>query len=246
MQTCVAKRDGKLIDARFVRSLSDGERSKMEDHLVACGWCRERYRKLQLADRVTAFGAEAELDVPAPIEVERMARDLGLLAPEKPKRVRFDVRIAGMAFALALAVMLFLRPADDLIERGAGPSAVTFSAYAGGEGKWRLLEPGAQVAASEHLKLRATGEANAGVEVLLVAADGKVEHVHLLAPTSSLVPGAIALEGLPPGALTAYLIAAKSFEPEAVRELAAKRVPAKELASALEGASVERMDLEVQ
>jgi hypothetical protein len=246
MQTCVAKREGKLIDARFVRPLSDGERSKLEGHLVACGWCRERYRKLQLADRVTAFGAAAELDVPAPIEVERMARDLGLLDPEKPKRAWFDLRIAGAVVAVAFAVVLFVRPSDDLVERGAAPAAVTFSAYAGGEGAWRLLEPGAQVAASEHLKLRASGEANGGVEVLLVGADGRVEHVHLLAPVSSLVPGAIALEGLPTGKLTAYLIAAKSFDPALARRLAAARAPAKELASALGGASVERIDLEVR
>src|SRR5262245_44459267 len=147
MATCVASREAKLVDARFVRPLSEREKRRMEDHLVACGTCRERYRKLQLADRVAAFGPDDELDRPAPVEVDRIAQDLGLLEPPRPRRW-FSLPIFGTAStlaAVALAVVLFLRPSDELVEKGDANTGITFSAYAIADGgSPRLLEGGAR------------------------------------------------------------------------------------------------------
>ncbi len=258
MVTCVAKREGKLIDARFLRPLDPRERSSMEEHLVACESCRERYRRLQLADRVIAFGPDADLDRPAPLEVERIALDLGLL--DRPRRRPFWLGLpffgaVGSVAAMALVAALFLRPSEVLLERGEAPVGITFSAYAiADDAGPRLLERGAQVALGEHLKLRASFGARAlpqidGIEVLLVPARGEVQHVHLSAPergaASASVPGAIALQGLAPGPLTAYVVAAERFELGSVEGLASSRAPPEALARALGGASVERIDLEV-
>ena len=252
MATCTAKRAAKLIDARFLRPLSPRERSKMEDHLGACAVCRERYRKLQLADRVAAFGEE-ELDRPAPIEIDRIAQDLGLFEAPRVRTPWFALPLVGTAAALALVAVLFVKPSDELIERGAGPAGMTFSAYAISSEGPRLLEDGGRVGASEHLKLRASWGESArdidGVDVLLVGGE-KLVHVRLAAPdrTSEVasVPGAISLSGFSKGRLTAYVIAAKSFDLERVRSLAESRAPPEELVEALDAAAGERIDLEVE
>jgi hypothetical protein len=246
MATCVAKREGKLIDERFIRPLNEREKRSMEDHLTACGVCRERYRKLQLADRVVAFGEE--IDQPAPAEIDRIAHDLGLFdAPRNPPwfAVKWFGAAASVA-ALAVMLLLFVKPSDELVERGGTDAVMTFSAYAIAPEGPRLLENGARVTTAEHLKLRASGDAHiSGVEVLLVASDGTLDHVHLAAPQRSTVPGAISLSGLPPGKLTAYVVAAPSFDLEKVRPLAARRADPQDLARALGDASVERIELEV-
>ena len=133
----------------------------MEEHLTACGGCRERYRKLQLADRVIAFGAEGELDQPSPVEIDRIARDLGLLDAERTAPLVVDgvvVRRCGVGGGAGGDVAV-VREAERRAGRaGRAPDGVTFSAYAIDDASGpRLLEGGRERAsASEHLKLRAS------------------------------------------------------------------------------------------
>lgn len=230
----------------------------MEGHLTACGSCRERYRKMQLAERVAAVGPEGDLDAPAPFEVERIAQDLGLTDPPRRPLSLLGLRTFGAAASVALAVAvaaIFLRPPDDgLVARGGAPTGISFSAYAVSQVRQvRPLAGGDQVFPADYLKLRATwaGDVGAihGVEVVLVDAAGRVEHAHLEAPppaASASVPGAVSFAGMAPGALTTYVIAAPDFELERVRRLVTARAPPDEVAAALdEGAVVEQLELVV-
>ena len=250
MSACVATRAGKLIDQRFVRSLSDGERGRMDRHLEACGHCRERYRRMQLAERVAAHGADGPLDVPSPLEVERMAESLGLVAPERrgfslPVLPAFG-GFASLAVAL-IAIFFFMRPPPEYVGARGGAEGPSVSAYAVGE-KIRLLESGAVVSAGEHLKLRASGlQGEVPVHVLLVDGQGDVEHVELGTVDASTeivtIPGAISLSELEPGRMAAYVIFSTDFSLEAVQARAAARAPPEALAEVLEGATVRRVDL---
>src|SRR5688572_17153957 len=80
--SCVDGGARRLVDARFLRVLDTHERTELESHLVACVACSERYRRLQLAERVAAVGPDRAFDEPSPLEIERIARDLDLV--ERP------------------------------------------------------------------------------------------------------------------------------------------------------------------
>jgi hypothetical protein len=247
MNACTARRDGKLIDARFARALSGRERSRMEDHLILCGTCRERYRRLQLAERVAAFGGDGDLDAPSPFEVERIAEGLGLGAPRR--RSWLDLRWFAGAVSVAAAVALagvYLRTGeDDLVARGGAEVKPSFSLYALSDRGARPLSRGESVSSGEHLKLRVSGAPVEGVHVVLVASDGRIEHASLAAPRDGSVPGAVSLADLPAGTLTAYAITGR-FDLETIRSLASTRAGSADLARALgPGASVERFELDL-
>jgi hypothetical protein len=212
---CVGGRGNKLVDARFLRALDGAERGELERHLVACTSCSERYRRLQLAERVASVGPERAFEEPSPFEIERMAMDLGLVdRPERRwsafLRSRF-LTTALPALAVTAAVSLFVIAPRTLfedrpVERGEvanGP--ITVAAYViSANGDIRALAGDPRVHASDYLKLRvgfvdaARSRAAHAVEVRF---DGFDRTFDLPNPgeLAVSVPDAIALAKLPVG-----------------------------------------------
>ena len=96
---CIGGSAKKLVDARFVRLLDDRERSALETHLAACGFCGERYRRLQLAERVVAVGAERAFEEPSPLEIDRIAADRWLAGHAARNAGPFSLNIGGMTLS---------------------------------------------------------------------------------------------------------------------------------------------------
>jgi hypothetical protein len=246
----------KLVDARFVRPLSERERADLESHLVGCASCVERYRRLQLADRAAAHVGD-DLRAISPVEVERIAGDLGLFGPAK-KEARLWFPAWALAFAAAAAVLIAispLAPREELIERGGAElSRPTFAAYViGGDGKVRAHRSGEVLHQSEHLKLRVSRPdlSRPLLPLFIYVAGATPAVVPLEAPradeVTASVPGAFPLSSLPKGRTILYLVAARAIDRGAVDPLVKQHLPPEEIAHALgEGATVERLELEVE
>jgi hypothetical protein len=218
--TCVGGAARKLVEARFVRPLLGTERERLEHHLGACAFCSERYRRLQLAERVAARGPGA-IDEPSPAEIERIAFDLGLAGDGSVASDWGAVKerllgllggrgpLAALAGVLALVLLLIwvrpprLGPEDGLVPRGEhGANAVSFQLYVvAADGSIRLNALEQPVSAADHLKLRAswTGEAplSGAIEVYLVPHDGAVRRIRLEAPARASSPGGAAVASVP-------------------------------------------------
>lgn len=255
---CDERRCRRLVDRSFTRGrLSAAERAELEEQLAACPDCRERYRRLQLAERVAAHGPELAFERPSPAEVDRIADALGLLEPT-PARAgwRRPAALLGLAAALAVGLLLALRPApapeDELAPRGDGASpAPSWAAFAiGPDGAIRPSRAGLEVTPGTSLKLRlawsgqARGRLPGPVWVVLVPASGLPLVTRLEPPdgpfAAASVPGAVRLDGLPPGPLTIYARAGP--EPDAALLLRiAGRPPAEQL-----GPDVGRWDWRVR
>jgi hypothetical protein len=258
--TCVGGGARRLVDARFSRTLSAGERSELEQHLVACAACSERYRRMQLAERVATVGADRALAEPSPFEVERIAADLGLVSRPVEQASWWSRRraaFAGFTAAAAVAASLILfavrtPPPEQVIERGAAATTLSFAVYVIGDGgAIRVHDQGSPVRADELLKLRAswTGVAPRSVAVAIVDAEGKVDVAALGAPkgaeTGATIPGAVALAGRAPGNAIMYLFA---FEGAAAdRAAIAAAVENRPESPRLPGAlAVERRELPIE
>lgn len=189
--------DGRvLIEQRFLRPLARAERERLEAHLSACVGCSERYRRLQLAERLAAGGPGAAGE-PAPQELERIAADLGLSEHVAPS---WRERLAGLrtprwapvalAAAAGAALVIAILPGrsgsppgprgGELVERGTAPPPVSFAPYAlAADGSAaRALGASGTVAPGELLKLRAALGAGIGPEQLrgvlvVIAAPGE-------------------------------------------------------------------------
>lgn len=206
----------RLVDQRFSRSLSTNERHDLEAHLASSPVATERYRRLHLMERVAALGPERALEEPSPLEIQRIAHDLGLLEPEVAQ-VSFwtwltSIRTVGFSLfaAAAFAAALLLIPnAETVTERGG--TSWSASAYAvSSAGVERL---GDTVSTTQHLKFRVTREGEGALDALSVVildASGARHVVAVEAPTfetdTASVPGAVALDGFPSGATTVWLV----------------------------------------
>lgn len=225
-ETCANGQSRRLVDARFLRSLDAGEKNELEVHLASCGSCTERYRRLQLAERVASIGPERAFEEPSPLEIERIAADLQLLETATDRwswlfnmKGAFTGLSAAVAIAAAIALFVIARPPQEtLTERGGVEQrAATFSLFViGADGAIRPYAEDAALKSSELIKLRASwsGVSPTHVAVAIVDASGAVRIAQLGAPkgaaTGATIPGAIALAGSSAGDALAYVIASES------------------------------------
>lgn len=259
---CANGRSRRLVDARFLRGLDAGEKNELELHLASCGPCTERYRRLQLAERVASVGPERAFEEPSPLEIERIARDLQLLeAPADRWAWLRDMRgaVAGLSAAVAIAaaigVFVAVRPPQEtLIARGgAEQRAATFSMFViGADGAIRPYAEDGALKASELIKLRASwsGAEPKHVAVAIVDAAGAVRVAQLGAPkgasTGATIPGAIALAGSSAGDAIAYLLASESaIDESALRAAIAASPDAETLRASLKVLAVDRRVLHI-
>ncbi|MCA9550294.1 MAG: hypothetical protein KC933_09680 [Myxococcales bacterium] len=217
--SAVTAKDDKLLEARFTRPLSPREVARLERALASSPELAERYRRLQLAERVVAHGPEAGLEQPSPFEVERGARALGLLDPPARRRPAWTPWVLGATFAMAAGLAtLVVAPVgmqEVLQERGGAVSGVSFAAYAvAPEGGFSELVEGARLTPEHRLKLRLSFQGPAtpldAVWVALVPTSGAPRVERLAAPEGNLaaVPGVVGLFGLPAGPVAVYVLAA--------------------------------------
>lgn len=215
----VTPKDEKLVEARFTRALSPREEARLKDALAASPELSERYRRLQLAERVAAHGPEGGLEAPSPFEVERGARALGLMDPPARRRWVWTPWLAGASLALAAGVAaLVVAPVgmqEALQARGGAVSGASFAAYVvAPEGGFAELRDGVELTPEHRLKLRLSFEGPPtpldAVWVALVPATGAPRVERLSAPEGAMaaVPGVVGLFGLPPGPVTVYVLAA--------------------------------------
>ncbi len=257
---CIGGSAAKLVDKRFVQHLGTKDRVRLEDHLVACGWCTERYRRLQLFDRVAAAGPDG-IDVPSSFEVDRVAADLGLLADPKPAPTWWRwPAFSGLAMAAALSLLFVVNvpttPPGEFTARGAIAAPLSFSAFIiEGPNAVRPHDRDLPVPANAHLKLRAawsdgeTRDLDARVRVLMVDADDVARVVSLDPPRTAFdvvsVPGAVSLDKLPPGPATIYVVVGAS-DPSALTVAGTSRPTVDALKREVSGAiAIERFDLEI-
>jgi hypothetical protein len=257
--SCVGGGARKLVDQRFLRPLSPPERERLEAHLVSCAHCNERYRRLQLAERVAAgpVGEPTGPYEPSPSELERVAMDLGLLGAEAavPRlwpRLFPPLMVGAASLAAMVLVVTSIRSGkveEEPVARGPTASrTISFETYVVSEQEIRLHAAKMAVRPSDHLKFRASYFGGA-LAVALVPASGPITVVDFSIPgdgasSAVSVPGALSLASLPPGQAIAYLIAGKgSGDP--IRQVVESRPSAQAVKDALHAAAVERIELEV-
>lgn len=209
------RRLDRLVDERFLRPLSAAERRDLEAHLVASPVATERYRRLHLMERVAALGPDRALEEPSPLEIDRIAGDLGLFEPEpQPSFLAWLTSFKTVGFtvfaAAAFAAAVLLIPQPEIVQERGG-TAWSASAYAvSSDGIERL---GATASRDEHLKFRITrdGASDLGALSVVVKDAGGATHVlPLEVPAferdTASVPGALALDAFPAGATTVWLV----------------------------------------
>lgn len=225
-------RETKRLERSFSGPLSPRQRARLEADLAASAPLAERYRRLQLMERVAAHGPHDALETPSFLETERVAERLGLLEPApRPRswRAALPPWVFGAALVasvgLALLVVLPPPPQDVLQTRGEGGAQVSFAAYRlSADGAFTPVQAGAELVPSDRLKLRLSWASAPGhleaVWVALVAADGRVKTTRLSAPEGAIaaVPGVVDLWGLPPGPAELYVIGTQGeLSPAALR-----------------------------
>lgn len=235
ISTCAGGPAPRLVDARFLRPLEDRERTELETHLSSCAWCGERYRKLQLAERIASVGMERAVEEPSALEIERIAQDLHLVEStvSQPSWLRIlQSKLAGysalVAVAAAVVLFLVLRPPQEiLLERGGSTPGVTFSAFViNADGSIRPHDPAMPVKAGDNIKLRAswTKDQPAFVYAAIYLSDGTVQLAKLEAPqgpsTGATIPGAITLSKLFAGAELRVIGSEVELDDEAAKTLA--------------------------
>lgn len=214
---CIGEGGQRLVEARFAGVLKAKEQERFERHLAACAACQERYRRLELAERVAAHGPSGAHESLGPGAYDRVAADLGLHDPPNPRApwAWLSLSVAGV-MAVAAALVLFLRPpAELLIDRG-DQGAVSFAVFAAGSGgevvplqKDLPLRPGTP------LKLRISAPAPTPIGGLVAAfvAGERVEWIPLEAPGSveaaTTVPGVVVVPPLAAGPAWLYLLGAE-------------------------------------
>lgn len=250
------RRRERLVDERFRRPLSPAERESLEAHLVSSPTATERYRRLHLIERVTALGPERALEEPSPMEIDRIAVDLGLVEVpvQQPSWLTWllSLRVIGMSTAAvaaaAVALFVLMPPTETINQRGVGPSRVTVSTYAVHTTGIRRASDGATVSSGHHLKFRvAAGAALSTFAAILVDESGRAYVAKLEAPAISdepvAVPGSVALTGIAPGTVKLYLIA--SEDPVSVDEIDGRTVTEAELERRFGDRIVERSTLQL-
>jgi hypothetical protein len=236
VNVCAGGEGRRFVDARFLRPLADRERVELETHLSSCAWCGERYRKLQLAERVASVGVDRALEEPSALEIERIAQDLHLVESTgqslgwwRALRGSIAGYSAVIAVAAAVAIFFAIRPPKEvLLERGGAAVGVSFSAFViAADGAIRAHEPAVAVSNTDHLKLRVSWSAAAPRIVYAVVAlsDGTVELAELGepsgAPTGATVPGAISMAKVPAEGAELWVVASdEPLDPEAAKTLA--------------------------
>jgi hypothetical protein len=251
------RRRDRLVDERFARSLSEPERAELEAHLASSPTAAERYRRLHLIERVTALGPERALEEPSPMEIDRIAVDLGLVDRPEPPRSWLSwlttVRMAGFSMAIAATAVLlfvFLPPRETVLTRGAAPVPVTVSTYV-------VSADGIGVAGTQplgsgsHLKLRLTrtGELAAVQTVAAVLLD-ETGHAYVVelgtpkfdAPTVS-VPGSFSLTSVTPGRVKMFVVV--SSEALVLDAIDGAEITEDALRERLGAAIVDRLELTV-
>jgi hypothetical protein len=222
---CTGGADRGLIDARFIRTLNDRERVRLETHLSACAFCGERYRRMQLAERVASVGPDRALDEPSALEIDRVAQDIGLFDP--PRRSILAARpwllgVPAAAAALGLTLLVAVPRSSTQIEeapvaRGASAKQVSFAAYVVDAGSKIRALGGGRARQGEYLKLRvsvngAAREALSDIQVSIVSDSGATSVTKLSVPHDASpirnVNGAISLAAVPSGHAIVYTIGA--------------------------------------
>lgn len=266
-ETCVGGGARRLVDARFMRALDGNERNELETHLASCGWCSERYRRMQLAERVASVGPERAFEEPSALEIERIAQDLqlvdrtvGRFAWWREARGAMIGFGAALAVAAAAAMFFFVQPSNPTpreappVMRGAGEVRASFSLFAiNAQGAVRPYQPGTSISAAEVVKLRASwsGAELNHVAVAIVDASGNVRVAQLGAPKgsneSATIPGAVSLAGSATGEATTYIIASETpLADDALRDAVGRHPGADELRTALKAIAVDRRTITIE
>lgn len=257
------RKDGEARRLRdnFLGGISEVETAKMQDSLARSPRLAERYRRLQLAERVAAHGPQEALERPSPAEVDRVAARLGLLEPEPAPsvwRARFAPWMFGAALAVSAALALFtVMPSaqqDVLRPRGGAATGASFSAYVVRPGGgFERIEPGARLGDQDRLKLRLSwsGAASAldAVWVVVVDGSGRVEVTRLEPPAGALgaVPGVVGLWACASGVAKVYMVAAPTPLTKARLRAAVDGEPSAEVtASRLDAAGVQRFEVVIE
>ncbi len=231
------KRAEKLVDQAFLRPLDHRERERLERHLMAYQESGERYRKIQLAQRVIAAPSaspEELLEEPSPAEIERIAQGLGLFEEAPRERASmFGWWPMGLsAAALALVGVFALgpyvgglgsRPDPGLVARG-GAVEISFSTYIiRAKGGIEAARDGASLRPEDHLKLRVSWPKEQtpirGLWLVFVPEKGApwVRALEAPKPSSEAVsiPGAIALRRASAGPLSVFILSSEQPLPKA-------------------------------
>jgi hypothetical protein len=261
-ETCVGGGARRLVDARFLRALNGNEKTELETHLAACSSCTERYRRLQLAERVASVGPERSFEEPSQLEIERIAGDLQLIESTadhfawwRNMRGAFVGFSAAVAIAAAVAIFVVVKPPrETLTERGGTVQpSLSFAVYVINEsGAIRAHTPGDPVQSKELLKLRASwdGVDPRHVAMAIVDAEGKVRVAQLGAPkgvsAGASIPGAVALAASAKGEALMYLVASQAaISDETLRSLVGARPEHEEVRRSLNAITVERRVLKI-
>lgn len=254
--TCVGGKDARLIELRFLRPLSETERRRLEGHLLGCGACQERYRRLQRAERIAAHGVEGAAELPSPFELERIAADLGLDQPEPPRRRGWAWPFAWVgALAVAGALLLFLPPPPELLQdRGGVVAPLSFAVFTADPGgavvaleTQASLQPGAplklRVAAPSSVDSPGLAAVFVGVGAPVVVALPGLSQVN--GPTT--VGGVVTIPEVPSGEVWLYLVAAAApLDPKLLSLALADRPEAQVAQERLSALVVERRVLRVE
>jgi len=257
-----ARRDERLLDACFVRQLSAREYARLDALLLSSPELLQRYRRLQLAERVAAHGPEAGLETPSFAETDRIAARLGLLQPAPVSaRWRAWLRrppwIFQLTFAAGLALLVLVlvpKPAPEHIQmRGQVEAQVSFAAYRlSPQGQFSALQPGDKIHSKDRLKLRmswadAPPQATGALWVAMIDAQGEVRTEALQTPSGQIaaVPGVVGLWGLAPGPAWVYVVSAPGLQAGALMSAVRARPTQDELRAELEAFGVLRVPIEV-
>lgn len=257
-----ARRDERLLDACFTRPLSPREHERLDALLLSSPELLQRYRRLQLAERVAAHGPEGALETPSFAETDRIAARLGLLQPAPASaRWRAWLRRPPWIFQLTLAVGLALlaftlvpRDVPEHIQmRGQAGAQVSFAAYRlSPQGQFHQLEPGDAVHSKDRLKLRmswaeAPTEVSGALWVAMIDAQGQVRTEALQTPSGQIaaVPGVVGLWGLAPGSASVYVVSAPGLQAGALAAAVRSRPSEDALRAQLNAYGVLQVPIEV-
>ncbi len=254
-----SKQASNLLDLAFTTGLDPKQQERLQEALVGSAELCERYRRLQLAERVAAHGPEVALEAPSEFEIDRMARGLGLMAPApRVFRLRRWVRSwfvpAGLALSAAVALFALNVPAPEphLQARGSA-EGLSLSAYVvSAQGQITELSSGARLEATDRLKLRLSwqGEAQplSAVWVGIVDHEGRVTMSELTAPEAQLatVPGFVDLPGTT-GPVRVYVMGThRGLSQSALKSALSLRPDSEDLPSELKTIGAYHIDIEVR
>lgn len=253
-----SKRASKLVDAAFEGGFSSKQGAKLQEVLASSGDAAQRYRRLQLAERVAAHGPEAALETPSEFEIDRIARNLGLLAPEpRPSRWRAWISpwvlTGGLVLSSAVVLFTLSVPPPEIQARG-GHDALSFSTYAiTTQGAISVVSPGASLTPQDRLKVRLSWQGEvlplSGVWVGVVDQSGRVRVTSLAAPDTQVatVPGLVDLGWVAPGDVRVYVVGSStSLAESALVSALSPRPDAATIKESLGAVAVDLVDVRVE